>query len=223
MAPTNRQQQITVVNNDDEDADIFAESKILVAIVPNLTSATNHHTMAYQEEKDGNHRSNSVRMVVKYACGGFRQSFGYDGASTIPFSALLGAATNMETLSRIEDCIIFNRRTLNVYMNLYTSAGNGLSCHLSILTVRGDPQQQQQQPPPSAQAPSSDNNMNGGLDSFNLDGSFGSVKAVVPPEKMAVISIRSSAVVGHAKISAMGYVFFCMHMYQFHLYSSSSI
>ena len=187
MAPTKQQQQIIAASLNEETehiADIFAESKILVAIHPSATPG---------------------RLEIKHACGGFRQSFGYDDTSSIPFSALIGAATSMETLSKIEDCIKFNRRAINVYMNLYTSNGNPLSCHLSLLTICGDPQK----PVPPVPFPSSESNMDGGLDSFNLDGTFGAVKAVIPPEKMAMISIRSAAVVGHAKISGMGYVHLC--------------
>lgn len=193
-------------------ADIFLTSKILVAIQP-LTA--NQPPMAQHEEKKGNNQLPiSSRLVIKYACGGFRQSFGYHGASTIPFSSLLGAATKMETLSKIEECILFNRRSLNVYMNLYTSDGQPLPCHLSVLTVRGDPERQQKAQ--SVQAPSSESNVNGGLDSFNLDGSFGTIKAVIPMEKFAMISIRSSIMVGHAKVSGMGYVDFCIDMYPLH-------
>ena len=217
-----QQQQMTVTSYNEEvttepTTDIFTTSKILVAIQPSSTSTANQPPMAQHEEKNGNNQQpNSSRLEIKYACGGFRQSFGYHGTSTIPFTALLGAATKMETLSKIEECILFNRRSLNVYMNLYTSDGRPLPCHLSVLTVRGDPELlllQQQKAQSVQAAPSSESNVNGGLDSFNLDGSFGTVKAVMPIEKFAMISIRSSITVGHAKVSGMGYVGFCIDMY----------
>lgn len=130
-------------------------------------------------------------LQIIHADDTFRNTFGFDQTERIPFSRMIGAASSPDARKKIDECVL-RGRTAHAYINLYKRDDTPLSCHLSIFAIRGTSQ--------FSVAEVAEQGTGSGLDCFNVDGSVSSPG----DERWACITIRSAAVVGHAKLSAMG-------------------
>ena len=130
-------------------------------------------------------------LQIVHADETFRNTFGYEPPGRTPFNCMIGEASSQDAQKKIEECVL-RGRTVHTYINLYKNDRTPMSCHLSIFAFRGAPA--------SSIAEVTDQGTGSGLDCFNVDGSVSAPNE----ERWCSITIRSAAVVGHAKVSAMG-------------------
>ena len=76
-------------------------------------------------------------MTIHFCDSDFLSTFGYvDNGSGLPFSNMMGRASSVNTLSKIENCLR-SGRTCTEYINLYRSdCTTALSCHVSLLPLK---------------------------------------------------------------------------------------
>lgn len=76
-------------------------------------------------------------MTIHFCDSDFLSTFGYvDNETGLPFSNMMGRASSVETLSKIESCLR-SGRTCTEYINLYRSdCTTPLSCHISVLPLK---------------------------------------------------------------------------------------
>ena len=76
-------------------------------------------------------------MMIHFCDSDFLSTFGYvDNETGLPFSNMMGRASSVDTLSKIENCLR-SGRTCTEYINLYRSdCTTALSCHVSLLPLK---------------------------------------------------------------------------------------
>ncbi|RYG97558.1 hypothetical protein EON65_52685, partial [archaeon] len=119
------------------------------------------------------------QIMINFAQDEFYSVFQYAQESLpIPLSQLFGEATDRKDIRLIETAIITKKSHVG-YVVLYRSDGYGLPCHVSIVSMQGDPDTR----------PTGKRNM--------LQGSANT-------ERWSVLTIRNANAVGNAKYCGVG-------------------
>ena len=164
-ATTSPRRKVYKKNNKSSWPNIFAQSKAVVSISPVKSDS---------EACPG--------ISINYCDADFLSTFGYDDCgSGLLLSSMMGKASSMETLKKIESFLRLGR-TATEYINLYRSDGiTPLSCHLSLLPLK------------SHKAPVST------VNSASFSPGSGAIL-------WGVITIRSASCVGNARFSGLSFL-----------------
>ena len=152
--------------------DIFAQSKAIVSTPVNYSSHSSSHG-----------------MTINFCDSDFLATFGYsDCNSGISFTSLVGRATSLATLGKIETALR-EARTCGEYINLYRSDGTTpLSCHVCVLPFKNYI---------GGESSTSRNQHNEGL-----GGGGGGVNII----QWGSITVRSASAVGNARFSGLSFL-----------------
>ncbi len=138
-------------------SDIFACSKAVVSIDPRNLS--------------------NPALMIRYAENSFTTTFGYSPKSVpggMRASILIGNGTLRHNWFKIENAVLSETTTAQ-YINLYTSAGTPLTCHVCVVPI-----------------------------SRRTNTGTGASTHPVGTAKIAVLTFRSASVIGNSKRSGVG-------------------
>ena len=177
---------------------VFAQCMVLVSMLPppSQEAAASHAYM----------------MRVEHASAEFWQTFKFDAKKVVLMNDLFGAATGSDSVARIEACVLNGRQHVE-FINLYNAQKKPLTCHVSAYTIRGPRDTPAAEAAEAAAAAaavlvsvgsSSVSTAASGLDCYNWDGTVTDPASRDAHRRYAVLTIRCSSVVGHAKASGLG-------------------
>jgi hypothetical protein len=163
--PNSPKRKVYKKNNKSSWPNIFVQSKAVVSILP---------------VKSDSHACAGIN--ISYCDADFLSTFGYaDCGSGLLLSSMMGKASSMDTLRKIESLLRLGR-TATEYINLYRSDGiTPLSCHLSLLPLKSH------KVPVSAATSAASSPGSGSI-------------------LWGVITIRSASCVGNARFSGLSFL-----------------
>lgn len=171
---------------------VFAQCMVLVSVLPPPVDAADGLIGLF----NGIHA-----MRIEHANADFWKTFGYYKMNAVLLKDLFGPASSADKVARIEACVLTGREQVE-YINLYNARRQVLFSHVSVYTIRGT------RNTPVMASPSYPSSSLGfatsGLDCYNADGTVSDPRSRDTNRRYAMLTIRCSSVVSHAKESGMG-------------------